>query len=423
MNKIFTIKIILTIILTASFYGCTSNNKQYDITALYSDPLLERTLAIDINKMKLKKEIYSHGKNTYNIDILDRNATLNKIFVMTRGSNSIDIINTKTLQTIKTIKLKHYPRSSAYNHVLKLMLISGKNKAMSTIIDAKTNNIILEIGEDKLTHPKDYGGSNATGHPCWLSKNQFILINRENRTVYLYKLINNNGIYTTKLQDKITTNTSIHHFIREGIFNTDITGTKKDFNSNINTFYAPTEGSFKSHIAPSILKIKIINNKFKILNEVSLGFDKNIQKGLHHIIFHPNKKLIYAPSKEGALYIIDYINMKILSKIKTGKGSGHVVFAQKKDLAIVTNHTDKFITIINTKINTKIKDIIVSKEQIHNEMLQSHTQYIDDNEDYFYAFATDNGIFYELNLNTLKITRTLYTGGTPKQGGIIRLFY
>jgi len=424
MNTLTLIsKIGIFILLIISFLGCSSKNKQYNTTAFYGDPLLERTLAIDINNMSLKKQIHSHGKNTYNIDILDRNATLNKIFVMTRGSNSIDIINTKTLKTQTTIDLKHYPRSGAYNQVSKLMLISGKDKAMSTLIDAKTNKIVLELGENKLTHPKDYGGSNATGHPCWISKDQFILINRENRTVYLYKLLSKNNNYSAILEDKITTNTSVHHFIKEGIYNTDISGRKKDFDSNRSIFYAAQEGSYQNNIAPSILKISIKNNKFKIIDEVSLGFAQGIEKGLHHIIFHPKQKLIYAPSKEGILYIIDYTTMNIISKIKTGKGSGHVVFSKKRDLAIVTNHNDKFITIIDTKKNKKIKDIVVSKNSIHNEMLQSHTQYINDNEDHFYAFATDNGVFYELDLETLKITRSLHTGGTPKQGGFIRLFH
>jgi hypothetical protein len=36
--------------------------------------------------------------------------------------------------------------------------------------------------------------------------------------------------------------------------------------------------------------------------------------------------------------------------------------------------------------------------------------------DYFYAFATANGVFYELDLETLTVSRTVKTGGTPLQG-------
>ena len=42
------------------------------------------------------------------------------------------------------------------------------------------------------------------------------------------------------------------------------------------------------------------------------------------------------------------------------------------------------------------------------------------NGNYFYSFTTDNGIFYELDLSTLTITRTVDTGGTPLQGVFIR---
>ncbi len=48
--------------------------------------------------------------------------------------------------------------------------------------------------------------------------------------------------------------------------------------------------------------------------------------------------------------------------------------------------------------------------------LQSHSSFVHPNMNFFYAFASDNGIFYELNLETLEVSRTVETGGTPLQG-------
>ena len=58
----------------------------------------------------------------------------------------------------------------------------------------------------------------------------------------------------------------------------------------------------------------------------------------------------------------------------------------------------------------------VSDASINGTILQSHTSFTDLEGNFFYAFASDNGKFYELDLNSLEVTRTLQTGGTPKQG-------
>ena len=54
--------------------------------------------------------------------------------------------------------------------------------------------------------------------------------------------------------------------------------------------------------------------------------------------------------------------------------------------------------------------------EFYGEILQSHSSFVHPDMNFFYAFATDNGVFYELDLETLKVSRTLYTDGTPLQG-------
>ena len=108
--------------------------------------------------------------------------------------------------------------------------------------------------------------------------------------------------------------------------------------------------------------------------------------------------------------------MRLQKAIPAGKGSGHITFVPQRNLAIVTNHRDTFITIIDSKKHEKIKDLTVSGESINNAIMQSHTSFTDAKGDFFYAFASNNGFFYEVNLDTLTLTRKLYTGGTPVQG-------
>ena len=372
--------------------------------------------------MQILADIPSTGENTYNVDILDRENRLNKVFVMTRGSNSVDVIDTTTLETKKTIELQHYPRSAAYNSILGLMLISGKNKAMSSLIDVKTEEVVMVVGEDRVTSPSDFGGSNATGHPIWFSVNQFGLIDREKRTVELFKIEKKDNGWSIKSQDKIKTPTSIHHIVRERNLYPDMSETAEDFQLSSKHFYGALEGSPKDKIAPGIIEIILADDKLIVGKKMDIGFDESITKGIHHISFHPtNKELLYVPSKEGTLYVVNYKKMKVESTIKTGKGSGHITFVPKRDLAIVTNHNDTFISIVDTKTDKLIKNIEVSEDAINNTILQSHTQYVDKDENFFYAFASDNGKFYELDLENLIITRILYTGGTPKQGGFINI--
>ena len=108
--------------------------------------------------------------------------------------------------------------------------------------------------------------------------------------------------------------------------------------------------------------------------------------------------------------------MQVISVVETGIGCAHTRFFPSKVLAIVTNHKDTFVTVINSENHTKIADVEVSPPQTHGQILQSHTSFVDPAAENFYAFASDSGTFYELNLETLTVTRTVHTGGTPRQG-------
>ena len=125
---------------------------------------------------------------------------------------------------------------------------------------------------------------------------------------------------------------------------------------------------------------------------------------------------MYVGSKEGNVYVINMLKMKVVKTIEAGLGAGHTTFVPERNIAIITNHRDTFITIVDTVKHQKMTNITVSGESIHGEILQSHSSFVHPNMDFFYAFATDNGIFYELDLEALSVTRTLKTGGTPLQG-------
>lgn len=311
------------------------------------------------------------------------------------------------------IELQHFPRSSeAYNATLGLQLVTGADKPMASLIDVKTDTVVATVGDSSLVYPIDYGGSNATGHPFWFDDTRFALIDRGNRTIQMYKVIQNRkGKWKVKLLNTISTPTAVHHFVKRD------TSTLRGLDRY--TYYALSEGSPDAGIAPSILKYVLKRNKLNFVAEASLveAGDPLIETmGSHHADVHPDGLHMYVGSTEGHTYVINMQKMKVVKTIQTGLGAGHTTFVPERNLAIVTNHKDKFVTIIDTTTHTKITNVIVSGDSIHGEILQSHSSFVHPDMNFFYAFATDNGVFYELNLETLSVSRTLETGGTPLQG-------
>ncbi len=154
--------------------------------------------------------------------------------------------------------------------------------------------------------------------------------------------------------------------------------------------------------------------------------------GGHNADFAPDNKRLYVGSDRGYMHIINDDRWKIENTVNTGgisygsksvtAGSGHTCFAADRGLAIVTNHTAKYNTIIDLTTQRKIKNVKLpfANEGIFNAN-QSHTCYVDDAQDYYYNFWTDGGVFYKIDLYDLTLADSLYTGGIPIQGSYISL--
>ena len=389
-----------------------SAEDEYGIRAFYGDKQLDRVVVIDVENMALTAEINTIGIDPYPVD---QAGTLDKVYAITRGSNSIDVIDANTLEPKGLIELEHYPRSSeAYNPILRLQLVTGVDKPMASLIDIETDKVIASVGDSSLVFPIDYGGSNATGHPYWFSSDKFALIDRGSRTIHLYKVIQTKGKYPkwrVNLLDSVSTPTAVHHFVKRDL--TDLKG------QDSITYYALSEGSPDLGISPAILKYVLKRNKLILADKVNLAVDGIENMGSHHADMHPDGKTMYVGSTEGNIYVVDIQNMEVVKIIQAGLGAGHTTFVPQRNIAVVTNHKDTFVTIIDTLNHERIQDITVSGESINGEILQSHSSFVSPDMNFFYAFATDNGVFYELDLEKLEVTRTLETGGTPLQGVFI----
>ena len=429
----FKNRLISSIVLAgamATLVGCGGGSAG-KLTAFYGDITNQRIVGIDVESMTLTSDIPTNGLKPYTVGRADgRNGTLNKLYGVTRNSPWLEIIDLTTREITGTVPLQHTPRSCAYNEVLGLQLVSGIDKPMSSLIDPTTDTVVATVGRDALVTPTDFGGSNATGHPVWLTSDVFAILDREVRKIDIYRAAKVNDTWGATLLDSLTTPTSAHHFIGKGADGMDTGISLGD--TPTDTFYVVTEGSGVDNIPPSILELKLANDKLTINRSVSFdheatqaahddpNFDPTHESEVltagHHATFHPNGVTLYVGSKVGELLVIDTMTMQIVKNIKTGSGSGHTTFVPQRNLGIVTNHGATFISIIDTSTHTKIKDLTVSGASINDAIMQSHTSFTDANENFFYAFASNNGVFYEINLTTLEVSRTLDTGGTPVQG-------
>jgi len=405
-------KLLLSTLATLSMFAQSINAEDYGIRAFYGDRLLDRVVVIDVENMSLTNEVETVGIDPYPVD---QAGTLDKVYAITRGSNSIDVIDASTLEPMGLIKLKHFPRSSeAYNATLGLQLVTGVNKPMASLIDVETDKVVASVGDSSLVYPIDYGGSNATGHPYWFTDDKFALIDRGSRTIKMYQVTQIKGKrsgWKVTLLDTIDTPTAVHHFVKRDT--STLNGIERV------SYYALSEGSPDAGIAPSILKYTLQRNKLNLVGEASLveiGDPITEDMGSHHADVHPDGEHMYVGSTEGNVYVINMQQMKVVKTVQAGLGAGHTTFVPERNLAVVTNHKDTFITIIDTTTHTKKVNVEVSGLSINGEILQSHSSFVHPNMDFFYAFATDNGVFYELNLETLKVSRTLHTDGTPLQG-------
>ena len=105
--------------------------------------------------------------------------------------------------------MQHSPRSCAFNEYNGLQLISGKNKPMTSLIDVKTDAIVVVVARKTLVSPLDFGGLNVTGHPVWLSRDTFALLDREVRKIILYRVDDSTGYWNAREISSLPTPTPL----------------------------------------------------------------------------------------------------------------------------------------------------------------------------------------------------------------------
>lgn len=414
-------KLAINIIMLVSFFlmvGCSENNSNKDskITAFYADNKNNRISVVDIDTMELVNTIYTSHTDTHTAGIALSSETTTKLYSSDRKGNYIDVIDTASQSRSNVIDMPFHPRSIDAEHDTNFVAVASTNKSAAVIIDAKTDKILATVGD------LDANLTEKEGHPYWLDSEHFVYIDRENKVIDTYKISQDaSGKWVTSKLNELKTPSSVHH-----IATPDIDGKR---NYNADTFYGVAEGGGNSGEYPEILKLHYSKqNGLSILQSLDLienGIDKSAMGG-HHLGFLKDGKTLYAGSKGGTVFAVDYSSspMKIIATFQAGKGAGHIVVMKNDTKAIIINHNANFITLVDTNNHKKIANIIVSNlsdDEAAKVQVQSHTDYYySPDEHYFYLFLTDEGAFVKVDLKNQKVVNKLEVGGHPQMGSFVK---
>ncbi len=383
------LKSILVSVLLMLLTGCGGSGDGADESniAYFGDYDSDKVFVIDLDKMTIKATITT-GDGPYGADQQDGFS----VYALTRKVESLTIIDTQSLTNEGFIYLPFIPRSTDYNAQKAQSLVSGKSDPKSCIIDVATHSVGQCVGDDHDGSTiTDYGGGNATGHPFWTDESHFLLLDRVTRTIDYY---GSDGSLLSSLE----TNTTVHHILPD----------------DAGTYYGVLEGSQTEEFPPGLVKFTVVGDAIieeavMFLNDDDPAMDLTIM-GAHHVDMHPDGKHLYIGSDEGNLFIVDKDTMSIVDQVIAGKGVGHVTFVAGRLLTITTNHYDTFMSIFDISDplnNVLIKELEVAQASNSGNRLQSHTSGVRPDEKYFYSAASNDGLLFEIDLETLTVSRSV----------------
>jgi len=345
----------------------------------YGDIINNTVVALDTTLMQPIKNIDSNGDYPYEI----AQALGNELYILNRKDYTIGVLDPASDTITDEIALDFYPRSIKINN--SDILLTSANEPAAAII---TSHIASPSYTDShYREPVSYGGSNATGHPVWVDNDHFLLLDRTENAIELYR----KDFYQPI--DKLTTKSSVHHVIEKN-----------------NIFYGISEGE-QNGVSPGILKFTVTNGRIMLQQERLLSSLPDLPEdflpatwGAHHGALHPTQNYIYIGSAEGNVFVLDLEKLELADTFKTGKGIGHFTFYGT--MLITTNHYDNFKSFYNAadpRNHKFLKELRFSDHIYKGITMQSHTTHIIDNKLYFMFNTDHDSTLYKINLDTITI--------------------
>jgi hypothetical protein len=111
--------------------------------------------------------------------------------------------------------------------------------------------------------------------------------------------------------------------------------------------------------------------------------------------------------------------MKVVKAIEVGMGAGHTTILSMRDQAIITNHNDTFVSVIDTEKHKLLRNVEVADTASSAYKSQAHTSGVSLDMKYFYSAASHDGVFYKIDLDTWVVEKALPVDANLLMGSFI----
>jgi hypothetical protein len=347
-------------------------------TILISDKKSSRLFRFDANG----DDVHVHapvqaGAGAYPADMIQNDADTQIILVSTRARRSAQPVNIRSMRALPRIALSHKPRSTTLGPKGTLAAIAGADQVRLTLIDAIKRTVVRSFGSGDAGARRDFGGNTACGHPAWTPQGGILLLDRINREIQLFNPAQTGDIPL----DVLKVPTSAHHITRF-----------VEPNGAVRLF-AYCEGNPAERLAPTIVEFVTTDDTITEVARQVLPASNDDNYGGHHLTVDALFGCLYAGTANGHLHIYALDGLTHLTRVKTGQGCGHVTLCD--ELAVVTNHTDTYMSVFNRGTGTPYKSgkIEVSDVLANNEKTQGHTAVWDEEHQRLYTTAAGSGRF------------------------------
>lgn len=369
--------------------------------AFYGDSIGAEVYVIDVDNMALAARIPT-GAGPYPVD----HVAPDTLFAITRGEASVTPIDLTSLTAKPSIALPHKPRSSsaARDNPNGLVLVSGADKPMTSVIDIATGDVRPPVGRDTTDKPRGFGGLLASGHERWADKDrlQFFVLDRVFRRIEIYSAEDGGHVWG------VDTPGPVHHLQPD--------------TARPTRWFATCEGDPAALLPPAVMAIETDGvGGFAVTDLLFLPVERTDRPrmGSHHVDLSPDGRFLYIGSNEGKTYVLEHDPLRLVTAISTGLGSGHTGFLQVsgRQLAITINHTDQHVTVIDVDRQQQIADVKVTDAiPTGSQRTQGRTSGVRDK--FFYMMASLDADFVEIDLEQMVVLRALaLPTDAPPHGG------
>ncbi len=379
-----------------------------------ADPAAYRIIVFDPVTMLEIGSIPTIGENPHSVD---RVCQTDKMYARTQNTYGFDVLDARTLTPIKNVSLPFRPRTCGdQNLYLNLQLVAGTSDPMISVIDIFNDNILFTGGKYKVTGqvPTGNQGGSASGHPAWLDSRHFTILDRLNDKLVTYRLTpteNPLARFTFTKTQELDIPTAMH----------TIQGDFIDTELREKIFYGSLEGSESLGIQPSVVELLYNGFGHLTIGRTTILPGTTTDDAQHHATLTDDRSEIWATTfKSKKVWVIDPVTMAVTKEYDgVGFGAGHINFSYEHRRVCITNHFDNFVSILDMD-SEDIFNVTVSAEPADDAFLQTHSNWVLRDGNFFYLGLAVEGKFVEIDisgplLTDCFISRELITGGHPEQ--------